>query len=172
MNIILIGMRGSGKTTVGKLLSQKIGYMFAESDGLIEASVRENIQKYVEKHGWPEFRELESKIISKIVKSDKTVISTGGGVVKRQKNIDNLKRNGILILLSAKVKTLYSRIGATRSRPLLTNAKSIKDDLNEVFKKRKSLYEKVADYIIDVNNKNIQQVVDEIIFYLKKEKHL
>ncbi len=172
MNIVLIGMRGSGKTTVGRLLSEKTGFKFVECDKLLEQSAGETIPEFVAKDGWPKFRDLESKIINDVSENDNTIISTGGGVVEKQENINNLKRNGLLIWLHAEVEILYARIRKNRNRPLLTSAKFMRGDLKAVFKKRKTLYAESADQIIDVSNKGIAQIADEIIIYLKKEGKL
>lgn len=166
-------MRGSGKTTVGKLLAKKTGFKFVECDKLLEKSAGEKIPAFVAKNGWIKFRDLESNIIKEVIsKADNTIISTGGGVVERSENINHLKKNGFMILLHAEVDILFKRICKSRNRPLLTGAKSVKEDLRNALNRRKMLYEKSADLIIDVANKEVDKIADEIIMYLKNREKL
>src|SRR3989338_7128109 len=99
-NIVLIGMRGSGKTTVAKLLSRKLNKEYIELDELIVEKVGMSIPKIVKKFGWDYFRHQESDIAEKVSSYNDKIISTGGGIVSKSKNIETLKKNGILILLS------------------------------------------------------------------------
>lgn len=161
-------MRGSGKTTIGKLLSKKLNRKVLELDNLIEEKVGEKISDYISKNGWVKFRNLESEILSNAANSENSVISCGGGVVERPINIINLKRNGFLIYLAATIDTLYKRIGEDNARPLLTETNSMKTDLENIFQKRKDLYKKAADLIISVDNKSIDEICQEIIKALEK----
>lgn len=161
-------MRGSGKTTVGKSLSIKLCRPLIEVDSLIEVKIGGRIADFVAKNGWKKFRDCESEIISRISNKKNSVISCGGGVVERTENIKNLKRNGFLIYLSANVDTLYKRIGENKVRPLLTNAKSMKIDLENTFRKRKDLYKKAADLSISTDNKTVEEICRDIIRALNK----
>lgn len=165
-------MRGSGKTTVGMLLAKKINFRFAQCDEILEKKAEATISEFVAKFGWPKFRILESEIISKICQKDNTVISTGGGVVEKQGNIDHLKKNGIIIYFKADVDTLYARIANSKNRPLLTGAKSMLIDLKNVLNKREPLYNKNANLIINVSSKKIEEIIDIIISYLKDKKYI
>ncbi len=122
MNIVLIGMRGSGKTTVGKILARKLGRELVEMDELITQKAGLAIPEIVEKYGWSKFRDIEEEITSEVAGRDNIVNATGGGVVTREKNIAKLKKNGVLVWLKASVDTLVKRIGEDSERPLLVRA--------------------------------------------------
>ncbi len=161
-------MRGSGKSTIGKILAKRLNKQLIEIDHLIEIKLREKIADFVAKNGWKKFRDCESEIIAKVSNKKNSIISCGGGVVERQENILNLKRNGFLIYLSASTDTLYKRIGENLDRPLLKKSNSMKTDLEITLGKRKDIYEKAADLIISVDNKTVIRISEEIIAALNK----
>ena len=168
-NIVLIGMRGSGKTTVAKLLSRKLNKEYIELDELIVEKVGMSIPKIVKKFGWDYFRHQESDIAEKVSSYNDKIISTGGGIVSKSKNIETLKKNGILILLSGSVEVLFDRIGDDSNRPALTLSKTRKEEMSKLLKQRKNLYEEVADKIIDTNNLKPEDVVNQILLIMEGE---
>lgn len=162
-NIVLIGMRGSGKTTVGKLLAKKLSKKFLELDALIEKRVGMKIPVIVEKKGWSYFRKKESEVAKETALYTDKIVSTGGGVVTKDDNIKALKKNGVFIFLNASTKTLLKRIGVDSTRPFLTNAKSRQEDVENVLKERMKLYKRTANYLIDTDNLTPMKIVDQII---------
>lgn len=162
-NIILIGMRGSGKTTVGKLLAKKLRLYFIETDELVVKKANLTIPEIVKKFGWERFRQLEHEAVKDSVNSGRTIVSTGGGVVVNSKNIDLLKKNGILFWLRCNVPTLVERVENNSSRPPLTNKKTLEEEVKEILRQRENQYEKAADEIIDTDYLNPKQVADKII---------
>lgn len=172
MNIVLIGIGGSGKSTIGKLLAIKLGKKAVEMDKIVEEKFKMSIPQIVEKLGWDKFRDFESQIVDDLCKLDNTVISSGGGVVIRDENISKLKMNGILIWLKASIDTLVARIGDGKDRPIFTNSKSIKKELEQIYSGRKNLYNKASSHSINTDNKTPQQITEEIILYLKNRKFL
>lgn len=172
MNIVLIGMRGSGKTTVGELLAKKLNRDLIETDALIVAKAGMSIAEIVEKHGWEHFRDLESEIAKEMAIVDNALIATGGGVVVRWKNIERLKKNGMLIYLKTDVDTLVSRIGNDPNRPALTKKKSLRDELTQVLQVRRSLYERAADKIIETNSMSPEETANAIIPEVTNLLHL
>lgn len=169
-NIVLIGMRGSGKTTVAKILSQKLNRDYLELDEMMVEKMGMSVSEIVEKYGWDYFRDKESEIASDVSLYHDKIISTGGGIVTRSKNVENLKKNGVLILLNASAETLLSRIGNDSNRPFLTNKKTRREEIEELLKQRKSLYEQAADEIINTDNMNAELVADEILLKLKGQE--
>ncbi len=161
-NLVLIGMRGSGKTTVGKKLAQVLGWRFADTDEFLVKRAQLDIPTLVKLFGWEKFRYLEGLVIKEVALWKKSVIATGGGVVLRQKNISRLKKQGKLIWLKAKIDTLIRRIGLDPNRPSLTGL-SLKQDLVLTWQKRKKLYQKYADLIIETDNKKIEEIVKIIL---------
>lgn len=172
MNIILIGMRGSGKSTVGKLLADKLRRSLIETDELVEKKASGKLSDFIRKNGWEKFRSVESKVVGDVTKMDNVIISTGGGVVENPENIKILAQNGFIIYLKTNIDILLTRIGKDKNRPLLTDAKNMEQDLQNVFRKRKNLYENAAQLIVATDSKTVHMVVEEIIMHLKKERKL
>jgi shikimate dehydrogenase len=167
MNIVLIGMRGSGKTTVGKILARKLGRELVEMDELITQKAELSISEIVEKYGWSKFRDIEEKITDEVAERDNIVNATSGGVVTREKNIVKLKKSGVLVWLKASVDTLLERIGEDTERPLLVG-RTQREDMEITLNERKPLYQKAANLVVDTENKMPEEVAEAIIKSLKK----
>lgn len=163
MNVVLIGMRGSGKTTVAKMLSKRLGWDFLELDEEVAKNVGMPIAEFVATQGWDAFRDKESEVVEVAAASDSAVISTGGGVVVREKNTTALKKNGICIFLNAPLEVLFKHVGGEASKlPRLTGKQSMREEMEEVLKIRQPLYEKAADEIIDTEKLSLGDIVEEI----------
>jgi shikimate kinase len=162
MNIVLTGMRGSGKTTVAKLLAKKLHLSFYDLDILLTEKEKMPISDVVKLHGWDYFRDKESEIAEKVSQKTNAVIATGGGVILRKQNIAALKKNGTFVFLKTSVDEMIKRIGFDKNRPPLTIHKTLKEELEEVWRKRKDLYEKTADITIETDNKTVAQIVEAI----------
>ncbi|MDO8552335.1 MAG: 3-phosphoshikimate 1-carboxyvinyltransferase [bacterium] len=167
-NIILIGMRGGGKTTVGRLLAQKLNKELIDIDDLIEEREGMKIAETVQKRGWEYFRDRESEIVSEVGKQKDTIISTGGGVIERPENVAVLKENGILIFLNAPADILAERIEHDPGRPALTNAASTREEIETVLAERKKLYEAAADEIVMDTNLTLEQKTEEVLERLER----
>jgi 3-phosphoshikimate 1-carboxyvinyltransferase len=166
-NIVLIGMRGSGKTTVAKLLSRELNREYLELDEILVEKTGMSIPAMLEKHGWDYFRDQESAITEEVSLLENKIISTGGGVVTRSKNIKALKKNGVLILLNASVDVLLDRIGDDSDRPSLTKKKTIKEEIKEILKQRRILYEEAANQIINTDKFSPDEIVNQILLKTK-----
>jgi shikimate dehydrogenase len=167
MNIVLIGMRGSGKTTVGEILARKLGREFVQMDKLITQRAGLSIPEMVEKYGWEKFRDIEEEITGEVARLNNMVNAAGGGVVTREKNIVKLKENGVLVWLTASVDTLAGRIGENSQRPLLVG-RTLQEDMEMTLNERKPLYQKAADLVVDTENKTPEEVADLITNLLTK----
>ena len=167
-NIILIGMRGGGKSTVAKLLSQKLGKKVVDLDTLLEREEGSSIPQIVEKHGWDYFRDRESELVKRVAKQKNTVISTGGGVIGRPENVALLKQRGALVFLSAPAELLARRIESDASRPRLTKASSTLEEVESVLAERKTFYETVADIVVSDADLTPEEKVTEVIRKLEK----
>jgi shikimate kinase len=163
MNIVLIGMRGSGKTTVGKLLSERLLKPFYDLDSILAAKEKMPIAQVVAKHGWDYFRDKESEITEAISGPANAVISTGGGVILREKNIMALKKNGVFVYLKTSIDIMLKRIGEGSDRPALTAQPTITEEIKQILFEREPLYQKIANITVETDKKTIQEVVNEIM---------
>jgi shikimate dehydrogenase len=167
MNIVLIGMRGSGKTTVGKILARKLGRELVEMDELITRKAGLTVPEIVEKDGWAKFRDIEEEITDEVAERDNIVNASGGGIVTREKNVTKLKKNGVLVWLTASVDTLLERVGQDTERPLLVG-RTRREDIEITLAERMPLYQKAADLVVDTENQTPEEAAEAIIKLLTK----
>jgi len=160
-NVVLIGFMGCGKSTIGKYLSKKIEFDYLDVDKFIEEKHDHTINYIFNKYGEKYFRKIESEAIHEISTNNNSVISTGGGVVKNQSNIDDLNQNGIIVYLKASVKQIIENIGDDLNRPLL-QTENKHETITKLLEQRKDLYEKAAKVIVNVDGKSINEIVEEI----------
>ena len=153
---------GSGKTTVANLLSAKLNdFNLVDLDFEIEKTYGKSIGQIFEDVGESGFRNFEQKIVEKYSMQNNLIISTGGGVVQKIENLNNLKKGGIVFYLYAEVETLFERTKTSTIRPLLQTEQP-KEKLKEIYNMRKSFY-KMAHYEIQTENKELLEIVEEII---------
>jgi shikimate kinase len=162
-NIILIGMRGSGKTTSSILLSEKIHMEYVDLDAVMVKKLGMSLNDIVEKHGWEFVRTEEAKIVSEMSELENKIIATGGGVVINSQNVNALKKKGILIYLRANTGILTGRIKDDLTRAPLTNKNTRLEEMEDIMKERRELYEEAADEIIDTDNLAPFEVADRIL---------
>lgn len=167
MNLVLCGMMGAGKTTVGKHLAKRIGRQLVDTDNVITERYGD-IPSIFQHSGEAHFRTLEKQIVAELSLQDGLIISTGGGLVLQKENVEKLKQKGELIYLQASVETLSKRVKADGARPLLqSETESVNARLSKLLTERKPVYEQVADHIVDVDEKTPEKIADEIIIMLK-----
>lgn len=160
MNIVLIGYRGTGKSTVGKLLAVRLGRQFVSTDEEIVKRAKRTIPEIVAQEGWEYFRDLESEICRELAGRDHLVIDTGGGAILRAQNVEALKKNGTLFWLTASVETITKRIGRDNQRPSLTGSKSFVDEIQDVLRERTPKYQAASDHVITTDDRSIKQLVE------------
>ena len=169
-NIVLTGFMGTGKTSTGKRLATRLGYRFVDTDILIEKKYQKRISDIFAECGEDYFRDLETEMIKEVSAKGQQVIATGGGVVKRAENIAELRKNGIMICLTADVERILERTATRGERPVLdkedqgNRRKAIENLLDE----RKLLYAQ-ADFNVDTGDISPIEVAEEIIGILKRE---
>ena len=161
MNVIVCGMMGVGKTTVGQALANALGYTWLDTDAVIEER-HGKITDIFALHGEAHFRAIETDTVREIVQKENCVVSVGGGLVLREENVALLKSFGSLVLLRATKATLISRLQNDNSRPLL-QGESLEKKIDTLLQVRMPIYERVADVIVDVDDKSAQAIADEII---------
>lgn len=170
MRIFLIGYMGSGKSTVGKKLSDQLGYNFVDTDQRFEELYKISIPDFFAKYGEELFRKMERNILLELKDSEDIVISTGGGTSCYSDNMEHMKSSGLTIFLSMSVDNLATRLTfARKKRPLVTDLKGRK--LVEYIENQLSnrlLYYCNADYTIDINDKKLETITLSILQYLKQ----
>lgn len=155
-NIVLIGMPGCGKTTIGKLLSSKLDKKFIDLDDYVENKNGSSILEIFKK-GEEHFRKLESEAVEEVSLESDVVVSTGGGVIKNKRNIENLKKNGIIIFIDRPLENIISDVDVS-GRPLLK--KGI-NEIKKIYDERYSFYKMYCDILV-YNIFSLEIMVDDI----------
>lgn len=164
--IALIGMSGAGKTTVGKLLAEKINYEFIDLDDQIEKKENKSILQIFADEGEEFFRQLETTMLSELINFDKIVISTGGGIIKNEKNREFLKNNFFNIFMNVSIDEALKRLQQNENRPLLLG--NHKDKWQNLYDERLLLYYQTADYIVNADKNNVDLIYEDIKEIIKK----
>ena len=159
-NLVLTGMMGVGKSTIGRLLSKKLNIQFEDIDEIIERKLSLSIKEIFETKGEKFFREIEEKASIELLRKKRIIIALGGGAFLNNLIRKNLKKFSISIWLNLSPKYIFQRIKKNKRRPLLNNAKSEKD-VEEIYKKRKAIYS-LADFRINCDLKAKYAIVKEI----------
>ncbi len=149
-NIFLVGPRGSGKTTVGRLAAQRLSLAFADTDALLAERAGTTIVGFVAAHGWDAFRDLEHEVLADVCGRENQVVATGGGIVLREDNRALLRACGLTVYLMADLPTLLSRLEAdpnAAQRPALTDS-PLREEISRVLDEREPLYFSVADAVL------------------------
>src|SRR5690242_1631173 len=163
MNIVLIGYRGTGKSTIGKAVAARLGRELVSTDKEIVRRAGSSIPEIVAAHGWDYFRDLESAVCQELAEQNNLVIDTGGGAILRQQNVDVFKRNGRLIWLTASVETIAARIGGDTQRPSLTGTKSHVEEIRDVLTERTPKYQAAADLTIATDGRSVDELATMIL---------
>lgn len=170
MHVVLIGYRCAGKTTVGKILADRLEMRFFDTDKLVEAKARMPIAKIFEEKGEGEFRNLESDVIEEICGGDGKVIAVGGGGVIRQKNASHLQRCGRIFYLRVTPDVVRTRLekdpASAATRPPLIRDDVIEES-REMIARREPFYRESAEFIIDATSRSPETIAEEIEEVLK-----
>ena len=160
-NIVLIGMPASGKSTIGKLLAKKMNYEYYDADRYLERKENVKISTLFSEKGEEYFRNLETKYLKELSQKNGIIISTGGGAVKREKNMQILGEKGIIVFLNRKIEDIAKE--NHEARPLLQNI----DNIYELYDERIELYNRYSDIIVE-NNGTLKEVTDRIAEKIEK----
>ena len=166
MNIFIVGPMGSGKSTVGKIISDELFLNFFDTDDEIESRTGASIDWIFDLEGEEGFRKRESSILEEMVKQNSIVLSTGGGIILSDSNREMLSSRGTVFYLSTPISVQLERTSKDKDRPLLKNGDP-EEILTRLQKERKDLYESVSDHVIETENKSSQEVASEIINFVK-----
>ena len=165
MKIFLIGPMGSGKSTIGKVLSEKLEYDFYDTDKLVEKVVGKKIKEIFDQNGEQYFRLKESEELDKTRKLKNAVIATGGGIIENEKNRLFLKEEKKVIFLDSSIERQYDRTKESQKRPLLNNGDSMKI-LKNLYQKRLSFYQEVSKLKISMDNLTEGKIIEKILDFL------
>ena len=162
-NIILVGPMGSGKTTIGRRLSERLTLDFFDSDHEIVNTTGVSIDHIFDVEGEKGFRTRESDVLKKLCNMPNIVLATGGGAVILEENRELMKKASSIIYLSSSVDQILRRTAKSKTRPLLEKSNNRRKTITDIVEARDPLYREVSSQIIDTNGKKLNEVIDEII---------
>jgi len=162
VNVVLVGYRGTGKSSVAALLGRDLGLRVVSLDAEIARRAGKSIPEIVADVGWPGFRDLEEDVVRAFAARDDQVIDCGGGVIEREANIERLRAAGPVIWLTASTRAIVERIEGSAERPSLTGAKSFTDEVEEVLERRRPLYRRIAHHEVATDGRTIEDVAAHV----------
>lgn len=162
LNIYLIGMMGSGKSTVGPLLAQHLGYSFLDTDTTIERLINQTVAEIFQTKGEAEFRQIETQVLSEVSAHLRLVVATGGGIVVEQENWNHLHQ-GLVIWLNPPVEVLIERLKHDTTRPLLSDSADLESKLVTIRTERHHRYAEADIQIPITQNLTAAEIVDRIL---------
>ena len=165
-NIFLIGFMGAGKSTISDYLKNALAMDVVEMDQCIVERQGMSISDIFETYGEEYFRELETNLLIEMQSQSNVVVSCGGGVPMRERNVVEMKKNGRVVLLTAKPETILERVKDNHDRPLLENNKTV-PFIADLMEKRRAKYEAAADIIIETDGKNELEICEELVHRLR-----
>ena len=165
MTIALIGLPGSGKSTIGRQLARKLNLEFFDSDLVIEQRLGCSIREFFEREGEPAFRTIEQEVIDDLTQRSNCVVSTGGGVVLHQTNRDSLKGRCKTVYLHCAPEEIFRRLRHDQNRPLLQVANPL-EKLKELYASRDPLYREAAHFVVQTGRPSIAMLVNLIVTQL------
>lgn len=169
MPIVLVGMMGTGKSTVARLLGQKLSISVLDTDQVIEKEAQMAVSEIFKERSESYFRKLESDVLKRVSPKSKLVLSTGGGIVLAEHNREYLKKIGLVVWLRASVDTILQRVRHDDSRPLLDKTQ-LEETIRMLCESRESYYKDVARLSVDVDGKTPFQIADQIVSYYNRSK--
>jgi shikimate kinase len=169
-NVVLIGYRGCGKSSVGQVLAARLSWRYVDTDALIEHEAGCTVAELFARAGEADFRKREARIVAKVARGARQIISVGGGAVLDAANQAHLKAAGPCVWLTAPPEELHRRLTAdTRSatlRPNLTTQGGLAE-IREVLNARAPVYNAVADHTVDTTGRTVEQVVDDVLAWMQ-----
>ena len=161
-NVVLIGFMGAGKSTIAELLRTGWGMERIEMDALIEEREGMRISKIFETKGEPYFIDLETELLIELQARSNAVISCGGGVPMRERNVAEMKKNGRVVLLTAHPETILERVKDNHDRPLIENNKTV-EGISALMEARRERYMAAADLVIETDRKTGEEICRELV---------
>ena len=169
-NIALIGFMGAGKTAVGKALAKKLNKEFIELDALIKQKAGKSIPEIFQQDGEVAFRELEIEVTKEVARGKNLVIACGGGIVLNKINIDRLRKESVIVYLTASPQVILKRTSDAREERPLLNVPDKAAEIRELLRFRKPFYERAADIKINTSKLDTASISEQIISKLKEDE--
>lgn len=166
-SIVLIGMMGAGKSSVGRWLERRTGLVRFDTDEMVADRFGTTIAQIFEQHGEETFRDAETETLRKFESERASIIVTGGGIVMRTENVDLLKQLGLVVWLTADEATLFERASRRNTRPLLHN-ENPRTAFSELLRRRAPLYQTAADFQVDTSRLTHDEVAERILRKLEE----
>ena len=170
MNIVLIGYRGTGKSTVAAILASRLSWQTISTDEEIIRQAQLSIPDIVARFGWDHFRNLESEVCRSLGERDHLVIDTGGGVIVKPENVEALKPKGLFFWLTATVPIIIQRIGGNTQRPPLKGGKTFIEEIEEVLREREPKYAAAGNYVLATDCVPPEQIADQVLGHLSSHQ--
>ena len=161
-NIYLIGFMGAGKTAVARTLSELTGREKCDTDDMIVEKEKTEISEIFQTKGEDYFRSVEREVVKSLTEKENLIVSCGGGVIKSDENLSELKHGGKVVFLSASPETVLERVSRNNRRPLLEGKKNV-SDITAMMEERRPLYEKAYDIKVEVDGKSLDIIAEEIL---------
>jgi shikimate kinase len=162
LNIYLIGMMGSGKSTIGPLLAAQLGYGFLDTDTTIEKLVGQTISELFQAVGEPEFRQIETQVLAEVSAYIRLIVATGGGIAIDRENWNHLHQ-GLVIWLDPTVDVLRERLQSDTTRPLLATTEDLQSKLDRIVTERRDRYAEADIHIPITGNLTSAEIVEQIL---------
>lgn len=166
MTIALVGLPGSGKSTVGRQLARRLGLPFRDSDHEVEARIGCSIREFFEREGEAAFRDIEEQVIRELTQAGRGVLATGGGAVLRPANREQLRSTGCVIYLRSPAEELFRRLRHDSQRPLLRVADPLQK-LRDLYDERDPLYRETCHYVIETGRPSVSTLVNMVLMQLE-----
>ncbi|MCZ7644479.1 MAG: shikimate kinase [Planctomycetota bacterium] len=174
MNLVLIGLRATGKSTCGRLLAERLTWDFVDTDELVCERAGRTVREIFEEGGEELFRGLESEIVKQVARKQETVIATGGGAILDPENVADLRRQGFVVHLAASPRELARRIEADANtqalRPKLLGGAGYFEELQKLMLSRASKYSEARDAEVQVEGRTPEQIVDAILLLMRARR--
>lgn len=159
----LVGMMGSGKSTVGSQVADRLGLDFVDTDELVASVTESTIADLWSAQGEETFRRLEGRMIASAASGEQVVVATGGGVVLDQDNISNMRRSGLVVWLRASPDVLAARVGRDSTRPLMAASDDPVQALATLLRKRERRYAEAAHAVVDTDGRSVEDIVGTVL---------
>ncbi len=161
-NIVLIGFMGSGKSSIGRLVAQKLGFQFVDTDTLVVERSGLEIAAIFARDGEEHFRELETAVLESLAPWNRSVMATGGGIILREQNRTLLRELGFVVWLAASENVIFERVSRNTRRPLL-QTENPRETVAKLFGARRALYEEAAQFTLDTSALSHAEAAEAVI---------